>query len=206
MDSWIPSKLEPGLAATHSMPRSLRTWTIRSEPGLTAARAPAASAGGRTAPASRSICCAVGGGTGASMAAPPAAACCGVPAIGASPPAAAAPTAAVAAPFRNPRRFTLCLDVATDRVSTLGRPSRIKSRSARCTLVVPTLDSYGRVSGTASDLAPGRIQRGRRPLEVDLHAELPEPRLQHAGRRQPRGAGRAERLVVAQAGAEFVRL
>ena len=40
------------------------------------------------------------------------------------------------------------------------------------------------------------------PLEVDLHAELPEPRLQHARRRQPRARAsrdrRAERLVVAQ--------
>src|SRR4051812_30070302 len=39
-------------------------------------------------------------------------------------------------------------------------------------------------------------------LEVHLDAELPEPRLQHARRRQPRGRSRrerrAERLVVAE--------
>ena len=41
------------------------------------------------------------------------------------------------------------------------------------------------------------------PLEVDLHAELPETRLQHAGRHQPltvreRGARQYEILVVAE--------
>src|SRR5687767_13477494 len=150
MDSWIPSKLEPGFAATHSIPRSLRTWTIRSEPGLTAARAPGITAGGRTAPASRAICSAVGGGGGALPPADPSCVACGVPALGAAPPAAAAPTAAVAAPFRNPRRLTLCLDFATDPCLPCDlHAALLSSRHSTHT---------GRVSGTASDLAPGRFK------------------------------------------------
>ena len=36
--------------------------------------------------------------------------------------------------------------------------------------------------------------------KIYLHAELPEPRLEHGGGRQPRRGGRTERLVIAQYG------
>src|SRR5262245_36776213 len=108
IDSCSPSKLEPGLAATYSMPRFRSTSTIRSEPGRTTAGP--VTAGGCTAPASRSICACVGGGAPPAAAAPPPAcgssvvvAVAGTVAVNAAVPAAAV---AVAAPFRNPRRLT----------------------------------------------------------------------------------------------------
>src|SRR5687767_215877 len=114
----MPSKLEPGFPATYSMPRSLSTCTIRSDPGRTAARE-LPTAGGRTAPASRSSCAADGGGAGefdrpapaggdgcaSRVCAPVSETCVAM---------AAAPAAAVAAPFRKPRRLTVSfLDFAT---------------------------------------------------------------------------------------------
>src|SRR5262245_6817732 len=92
------------------MPRSLRTCTIRSDPGRTAARA-LPPVGGRTEPASRSSW--VGDGAGACAAAPAGGAAAGalpcgeaVASVDGTVAIAAAPAAALAAPFRNPRRFT----------------------------------------------------------------------------------------------------
>src|SRR5437773_11807691 len=105
-DSCRPSKLEPGLAATYSTPRSLRTCVMRSEPGRTTARAVA---GGLILPESRASCSGTGAGAPAAVGAAP-----GRPApapwasdISAFVTSAAAPAAALAAaPLRKPRRLT----------------------------------------------------------------------------------------------------
>src|SRR5581483_7099117 len=97
-DSCRPSKLEPGLAAAYSMPRSLTVWTMRSDPGRVIARTVA---GGRTLPASRANWESVGpgalpAGVGASLGRRWASTM-GVVTSAAAP---------VAAPFRKPRRPT----------------------------------------------------------------------------------------------------
>src|SRR5689334_12189497 len=88
------------------MPRSLSACTITSEPGRMTARSRAPEATGRTLPVSRLICSADGGGAAVSTVAFCAASRSG---IGTEEPSAAAPAAAVAAPFKNPRRFTAVL-------------------------------------------------------------------------------------------------
>src|SRR2546423_10078864 len=115
-DSCSPSKLDPGLAATYSTPRSFSTCVIRSDPGRTTARA---TGGGRTLPASRATWSTVGGG------APPSGG--GVLGrLGPVPPpcaseisvwvtsAAALAAALAAAPLRNPRRLTAAFLVFMD--------------------------------------------------------------------------------------------
>src|ERR1700722_16407231 len=103
-DSCRPSKLDPGLAAAYSIPRSRTTWTMRSEPGRVIRRTSAA--GGRIFPASRKSCASVGAGApdgddgldgllGA----------CASP-RGWGDTSAAAPAAPAAAFFRKPRRPT----------------------------------------------------------------------------------------------------
>src|SRR6185503_8077769 len=104
IDSCRPSKLDPGLPAAYSIPRSRRTCTMRSEPGRTTARWPGRT-GGRTLPASRSSCAGEGGGAASGETFVP----CAETAPASGPLVnAAAPAAAVAAPFRNPRRVTGC--------------------------------------------------------------------------------------------------
>src|SRR5262245_1949327 len=125
----MPSKLEPGFAATYSMPRSRRTCTMRSEPGRTAARA-FPPAGGRTAPASRSSCGADGAGAGVfDRGAPAGGACCALDS-GTCVVIAAAPAAADAAPFRKPRRLTTSF-LDFDTVVLLQRSGCLRPRSGR---------------------------------------------------------------------------
>src|ERR1044071_1754762 len=103
IDSCRPSKLDPGLPATYSTPRSRKTSTIRSEPGRTTARWPGRIEVGRTLPASRSTCAGEGGGADSCEGVVP----CAEAALVSGPlVSAAAPAAAVAAPFRKPRRVT----------------------------------------------------------------------------------------------------
>src|SRR5215469_15983837 len=99
-DSCKPSKLEPGLAATYSTPRSRRVWTMRSEPGRVMARV---TAGGRTLPASRSICVGDGGGAPADETAPVFGACASTNGVVVA--SAAAPAAAFFKKPRRPREF-----------------------------------------------------------------------------------------------------
>src|SRR5262245_60112007 len=85
IDSCSPSKLDPGFAATYSMPRLLMTSTMKSEAGFSMRRADEVRGGGSVsarswAPAGAGVragcgCCAAAAGTlGATSAAAPAAA------------------------------------------------------------------------------------------------------------------------------------
>src|SRR5262245_34875188 len=136
-DSCSPSKLEPGLAATYSIPRSRITCTIRSEPGRMTVRS-RAPATGRTLPASRLTCSADGGG--AELFALPfcAASRSG---IGTEVPSAAAPAAAVAAPFRNPRRFTAIFFGFVIGASPVNRCRRVRTLSSGRIMPRPSLIS-----------------------------------------------------------------
>src|ERR1700733_3980724 len=99
-DSCKPSKLEPGLAATNSMPRSLMVCTMASEPGLVMVRT---ETGGRALPASRASCSGVGAGVvPAGAAATSVVWRCAI-AAGVVVASAAAPAAAL---FKKPRRPT----------------------------------------------------------------------------------------------------
>src|SRR6266850_5018127 len=151
IDSCSPSKLDPGLPAAYSIPRSRRTCTMRSEPGRTTARWPGRT-GGRTLPASRSTCAGEGGGAGSGETFVPCAAT--APASGPLV-SAAAPAAAVAAPFRNPRRVTgrcVFFDLAIFRASP-------ENTSARATMRRD--DAPDRPSATTGTLvtSPAAVQK-----------------------------------------------
>src|SRR5581483_938650 len=104
-DSWMASKLEPGLAAAYSTPRSRITWIIRSDAGRVILRT---STGGRTLPASRKSWASVGGGAAVEPALGAWAVLVGAWASACCPDvtSAAAPAAPAAAFFRKPRRPT----------------------------------------------------------------------------------------------------
>src|SRR5579872_3915446 len=97
-DSCRPSKLDPGLAAAYSMPRSRTVCTMRSDPGRVIRRAVA---GGLTLPASRASCASVGLGALPVWACAVAFRCAST--TGAVVTNAAAPVAAL---FKKPRRPT----------------------------------------------------------------------------------------------------
>src|SRR5262249_53510480 len=103
IDSCSPSKLEPGLAATYSMPRLLITSTIKSDAGFPTRRGDAARGGGSVSARSWAP---AGAAARAWVDSCAAAAAAGV--LGAT--SAAAPAAA---PFRKRRRPTEDLLLAT---------------------------------------------------------------------------------------------
>src|SRR5712692_3559578 len=105
IDSCNPSKLDPGLAATYSMPRLLITSTMKSDAGFSTRRADALRGGGSVSARS----CAAPGAAG--VAGRAAAGSCAAPAIGALLATSAA--ALTAAPFRKRRRPTDDLLLAT---------------------------------------------------------------------------------------------
>src|SRR6266850_6463628 len=157
IDSCSPSKLDPGFPAMYSMPRSRRTWTIRSDPGRTTARSPDRGAtGGRTLPASRSTCPGEGGGaeSGAALLSCPAAALATGTLV-----SAAAPAAAVAAPFKKPRRVTalsVFFDFAIFEPPEKRQPDQVPTRC-------PIIASPGRQDNRLGDVSDpvAREARGR---------------------------------------------
>src|SRR5262245_50202739 len=98
IDSCRARKVEPGLAATYSMPSDLITSSMKSDPGRSVVYTSARGGGGLVSAATRA---ALGKGVTALAPCPACAASAG--AIEGFATRAAAPAAA---PFRNPRRST----------------------------------------------------------------------------------------------------
>src|SRR5215831_14010441 len=112
IDSWRPSKLEPGFAMTNRIPTDLTASTMTSDPGRTTVRG--GIEGGKAPPASLASCRSVGAAREPPKAPPPPA--LWPPAVGSAADvegcasreipltAAVAPAAPAAALFKKPRR------------------------------------------------------------------------------------------------------
>src|SRR5262245_51892747 len=105
IDSCSARNVDPGLAATYSIPRDLMTSSMKSDPGRSVVYTSARGGGGLVSAATSA---APGSGV-TDLAACPACAACeasGCASEGFATMAAALAAALAAAPFRNPRRLT----------------------------------------------------------------------------------------------------